>query len=221
VYNYRITHIHIKIKETVELYKINKGNRHKYLPIDRDKLPKQWLHPVATIITTDKDRDDPAPINIYTDGSKSDQVVGAGIGIKRSESPTVKLMYKMEIRCSKIMAEEFAILKALEYIQTIQTYEEDKAVTVDTYSMTTLDSLNNTNIHTFLIEEIRQIVHELETRKWKIRFRMVKAHAGTSGNELADKLAKEASGKTYLPISYNRVPKSVTKRELENTSVEI
>jgi len=86
--------------------------------------------------------------------------------------------------------------------------------------MTTLDSLINTDIHTFLTEEIRQTVHELKTREWKIRFRCVKAHAGTSRNELADKLAKEASGKTDLPISYNRVPKSVIKRDLENTSVE-
>jgi len=54
--------------------------------------------------------------------------------------------------------------------------------------MTTLDSLINTDIHTFLTEEIRQGVHELETREWKIRFRWVKAHAVTSGNELADKL---------------------------------
>jgi tubulin alpha len=63
-------------------------------------------------------------------------------------------------------------------------------------------------------------VHELETREWKIRFRWVKAHAGTSGNELADKLAKEATGKKDLPITYNRVPKSVIKRDLENTSAE-
>jgi hypothetical protein len=63
-------------------------------------------------------------------------------------------------------------------------------------------------------------VHELETREWKIGFRWIKSHAGTSGNELADKLAKEASSKTDLPISYNRVPKSVIKRDLENSSME-
>jgi len=58
--------------------------------------------------------------------------------------------------------------------------------------MTTLDSLINTDIHTFLTEEIKQRVHEIEKREWKIRFRWVKAHAGTSGNELTNKLAKEA-----------------------------
>jgi ribonuclease HI len=58
--------------------------------------------------------------------------------------------------------------------------------------MTTLDSLNNTNIYTLLIEEIRQLVHELETREWKIQFRWVKAHTGKSGNELAEKTGEKS-----------------------------
>ena len=41
-----------------------------------------------------------------------------------------------------------------------------------------------------------------------------------SGNELADKLAKEASGNTELPISYNIVPKSAIKKDLEGISLE-
>jgi len=79
---------------------------------------------------------------------------------------------------------------------------------VHTDSRTTLDSLNNKDKHTFLTEDIRQRVHEMESREWKIRFGWIKAHAGTSGNKLADKIAKESSGKTEIPISYNRVPKS-------------
>jgi hypothetical protein len=59
-----LTPIHVKIRETAELYKIVRGNRHKNLPIDHDKLPKQWLHPPARIITTDNETDDPTPINI-------------------------------------------------------------------------------------------------------------------------------------------------------------
>jgi hypothetical protein len=61
----------------------------------------------------------------------------------------------------------------------------------------------------------------MENREWKIRFRWIQAHAGVSGNELADKLVKGASGKTDMPISYNRIPKSIIKRDLQDNSVEI
>jgi len=74
--------------------------------------------------------------------------VGAGIAIKRPGTPTVKLKVRKDTRCSNNLAEAFAILKALEYIQTTQTNEEDKKVTVHTDNMTTLDSLINTDIHT-------------------------------------------------------------------------
>ena len=47
-----------------------------------------------------------------------------------------------------------------------------------------------------------------------------KPASGTTGNEMADKLAKEASSKIEIPISYNRVPKSVIKWDLENNSRE-
>jgi ribonuclease HI len=61
--------------------------------------------------------------------------------------------------------------------------------------------------HTFLTEEIRQTVHELKTREWKIRFRWVQAH----GNELADKLAKEVSGKKIYPSAITEYQKASQK----------
>ena len=98
--------------------------------------------------------------------------------------------------------------------------EEHKEATVHTDSRTTLESLHNTDKHTFLTEEIRQKVKEMESRGWKTRFRWIKAHAGNSGNELADKLAKELSGNAGILISYNRVTKSAIKRDLEETNKE-
>jgi len=42
--------IHIKIKETAELYNIGRGNSYKKLQIDHDKHHKQWLHPADRTI---------------------------------------------------------------------------------------------------------------------------------------------------------------------------
>ena len=93
------------------------------------------------IIATDNEKEDSTPINIYTDGSKSEKGVGVGITIIRPRTPTVKLMYRMDTRCNINQAEAYAILKALEYIQTTITNEEDKAATVHSDSRTTLDSI--------------------------------------------------------------------------------
>jgi len=87
-------------------------------------------------------------------------------------------------------------------------------------SRTILDSLNNAYKHTYLNEEIRQKVHVMEIREWRIGFRWTKDHAVSRGNELADKLAKEASGKTKLHISYNRVTKNAITKGLEGKYLE-
>jgi len=101
-------------------------------------------------------------------------------------------MYTMDTRCTNNQAEAFAILKVLEYVQTTLENDVDKVTAVYTDSRTTLESLHNMNKHTFLTEEIRRNVQEMGNRGWTTRFRWTKAHAGTTGNELADKLAKEA-----------------------------
>ena len=83
-------------------------------------LFRSWLHPADRAITIDQDntQEDPTHINIYTDGSKSEQGVGAGIAIVRPGTTTVELMYRMDTRCTNNQVEAFAILKALEYVQT-------------------------------------------------------------------------------------------------------
>jgi hypothetical protein len=161
VYNYRSNTHSYQNKKTAELYKIVRGNRYKNLPIDHDKLLKQWLHPAARFMATG-DTDDQTPINIYTDGRKSERGVGAGIVIKRPGTPNITLMYRMNNSCSNNQAEAFAILKALEYVKSTQTQEEDKAITLHTDGTTTLESLIYTDQHTFLNDEIRQLVHDLE-----------------------------------------------------------
>ena len=84
----------------------------------------------------------------------------------------------------------------------------------------TQDSLKNSNIHTALVEKIRQQLTEMKKMQWHIQFCWVKAYVGIQGNEAADTLAKEAATSTVTPDSYDKVPKSVVKSELEILSVK-
>ena len=68
-----------------------------------------------------------------------------------------------------------------------------RTVAIYTDSKVTLDSVRNNFIHSPLIEEIQNKVRQLMMQNWSIHFRWVKAHNGIEGNELADKLAKEAA----------------------------
>jgi len=67
-------------------------------------------------------------------------------------------------------------LRALEYTENLQT--KDKMATIYTDSRMTLDMLKNSKIHTFLIEEIRTKLMEMEKINWKIKLSWVKAHVG-------------------------------------------
>jgi ribonuclease HI len=54
-------------------------------------------------------------------------------------------------------------------------------------------TLHNPKNQAFLVEKIRRKEASLENNEWKIKFSWVKVHEGNYGNELADRLAKEAA----------------------------
>jgi hypothetical protein len=89
-----------------------------------------------------------------------------------------------------------------------------RTATVFTDSRITLDSLHNVNNHAYLVEEIRKRVATLESSKRQITFSWVKAHVGVYGNELADRLAKEAARRNNTSIAFNRIPKSTLYYEV-------
>ena len=68
-----------------------------------------------------------------------------------------------------------------------------------------MDSLKNKKNRNHLIQEIRKKTLSLENENWNIEYTWIKAHAGHYGNELADKLAKEASRNS--DICYKKTPK--------------
>jgi ribonuclease HI len=120
-------------------------------------------------------------------------------------------------KCTNNQAEQLAILAALQYIESTQ--RTDKNVPIYTDSKITLYKLRNTKIHTYIIEEIRRKIIEMNNTDWEVKICWVKAHAGIMGNELADTLAKKAATNESLNEEYNRIPKSVVTRELEEEIV--
>ena len=84
-----------------------------------------------------------------------------------------------------------AHMHTLEELQDGQ--DNDKRVAVYTDSKITLDLLQNNFKRNRLIEYIRDKIITLMHLKWIMHFGWVRGHTGIEGNELVDKLAKEAA----------------------------
>jgi len=174
---------------------------------------KYWHHPAETINLLVENNEVTSTIQIFTDGSQSEQGVGAGVAMFRSGNHIKSLKYRLNNRCTNNQAEQLAIVRALEFTENLQT--EDKTAIIYTESRMKLDSLKNNNIHTFLIKEIRTLT-EMGKTHWKIQFCWVKAHVEIQGNELADTLAKEAETNVDIKECYKKFPKSVVISELRD-----
>jgi hypothetical protein len=86
------------------------------------------------------------------------------------------------------------------------------------YIHTYIESFKNRKNRNHLIEEIRKKAIALEKENWDIEYTWIKAHAGHYGNELADKLAKEAARNS--DICYNKIPKSEIEHQEREKSIE-
>ena len=161
--------IMLKIEEVVKIYNIRKWRGKQIHNIDGEVDLKYWQHPAdeAKFLDTDENKD--RPIEAYTDGSKTQQGVGAGVALFTGTNLTLQEKYKLDNNCTKNQAEQLAIIKALEAIGSIDTTTtSQRTATTFTDSMITLESIRNTKNHNYLIEEIRKKMTNLEQAHWNI-----------------------------------------------------
>jgi len=141
------------------------------------------------------------------------------VAIFSGKELVTKLKYKLDNRCPNNQAEQLAIAKVLEALETTDIEENSpRSATIITDSRISLDSIQNVNKHSYLIEEIRERLSKLERSNWTVAFSWVKAHAGILVNELADQLAKTAARAKDKTTSYSRILLSTLFRELEEES---
>jgi len=77
---------------------------------------KYWHFPADTITFLTESNEAAVLIQIFTDGSKSEQGVSAGVAIFRSGNHFKSLNYRLN-KCTNNQAEQLAILRALEYTE--------------------------------------------------------------------------------------------------------
>jgi ribonuclease HI len=215
------TPIIIKADEAVKLYSARKIRENQTNEIDYVVEYKNWPHPADGAITTEKEETKDSTVRVYTDGSKSELGVGSGVVIYINNEIETKIKSRLDSKCSNNQAEQFAIINALEAVTTLKVPKNlPRTATIYTDSKITLYSLQNPRNHTYLIDEIRKKIAYLKEANWKIKVTWIKAHAGNPGNEMADKLAKEAARSSQIDITFSKITLSLIYHDIQKDSIK-
>jgi ribonuclease HI len=83
--------------------------------------------------------------------------VESGISLFTGKVLTEQLKFKLDNRCTNSQAEQLAVLKPLEAIETqLVEYKVHKTAVIYTESNITLDLIRSAKNHVLLVEEIRK-----------------------------------------------------------------
>jgi ribonuclease HI len=170
---------------------------------------KHWKHPAGAVAIKEVAGKEEASVQAYTDGSKHAQGVGSGAALFIGNEIVAQIKLKLDNRCSNNQAEQLAIVKAQEAVESLHNKViHPHTATIFTDSRVALDSLRNVNNHAYLVEEIRKRVASLESFEWKVTLTWIKAHVGIYGNDVADRLSQKAARSNGTSIAFNRIPVS-------------
>ncbi|KAI1289944.1 putative protein in type-1 R1DM retrotransposable element [Halotydeus destructor] len=151
---------------------------------------------------------------IFTDGSKSEDGVGAAYAVFRGGSLRRRKQFKLGQHCTIMQAELLALREAVRL-----AISSEAETTIFSDSRSGLEALMKRGSTIRLVFETQELLLEAHLRRVSIKFVWVKAHNNIIGNELADAEAKAAST-SEGPISWRKVPLSFAKYELRKKSLE-
>ena len=133
----------------------------------------------------------PAQISIYTDGSKTEEHVGAGFVIYRQGNEIEINSTRLAEEITVYQAEVLAIKLAVDKFREIRN-PEDRYIKIFCDSQAALKSLNTWKIKSKLVHNTIQSLNTLATQVKRLELNWIKAHNNYKGNERADELARNA-----------------------------
>ena len=172
----------------------------------------------ATLNTTDETHQyinqlPSGTIQCYTDGSKMDNGVGAGLIIKNGEETAITKSYQLQPETSVFQAEIMAINKAIDTLEESDINSKDIIIFTD--SQSALGAIDKHKTNSKIVLDTVNKLNKLGKAN-NLNLKWVKAHVGIDGNETADRLAKEGSAGINASTLNIPLPHSQWKHKIKN-----
>ena len=207
--------IHLLIKERANLYLLKKGISGTEVSLPPLELKAKYFsgsHPaMRESFRLDSSSTLPATkYTIFTDGSKAINAVGSAFVVYKGNNLIISKQFALSPCCSAFQAELLSILRATELIRN-NGYREVAIITDSQAAIQALTSYNPTH------PLVRRIVDTLQHSN--VILHWTPSHSGVPGNELADKLAKEAF-ESCTNTEYEAFPLTSAKRLLRYATID-
>jgi len=132
---------------------------------------RNWRHPAEIAIVHEMENGATFTVEVYMDGSKIGDSVGAAGVIFVNGKLVQQLKFKLHGHCSNNQVEQIGILKTLEKLEELEEGKiNDKRAAIHTDSKITLALLQNKFKRNRLIELIRNRLITLGHLKWIVYF---------------------------------------------------
>ncbi|XP_047022634.1 uncharacterized protein LOC124632025 [Helicoverpa zea] len=148
----------------------------------------------------------PDTTQVYTDGSKHNDRVGAAVVIIQNNSVRYIKKLKLHECCSVFQAEMLAILHACKLLLD----RRSSPATVLSDCKSALTELANPYSSNHFATQVHNLLLDAESAGLSISFAWIKSHIGIPGNELADSAAKSAAN-LHRSCDYASIPISYVK----------